>query len=363
MKESLRDRLGRHLLIGFEGDRFDHSLEKLLEAYRPAGVILFARNLTGGEQTFELLREIAAHLPPRPFLALDEEGGTVDRLKKILPPLPSAALVGQAGKPKNVQRFGETIGEAFRLLGFNLDFAPVLDLATEVSGVPLGSRTFAADADTVTDLAGAFIDGLVRQKILPCGKHFPGLGAAAADTHFSLPIVDKSMAKLWQEDLLPYRQLAAKLPLVLVGHASYKAYDHQSTLPASLSSSVVNGLLRRKMNYPGVVATDDLDMDAVTSHTRLEEIGVRALEAGCDLLVVGQKEKSIGKIVQGLERAVRQGELTEEQLEPSRQRIGRLQRNLPLPAKKFDQRGFEKLEKKFERIRTQYSEAPHRGAA
>ena len=104
-------------------------------------------------------------------------------------------------------------------------------------------------------------------------------------------------------------------------------------------------------------------MDAVTSHTPFEQIGVRALEAGCDLLLVGQKEESIGRIVQGLERAARQGELAEEQLEPSRQRIGRLQRNLPLPAKKFDTRGFEKLKKKFERIQTQYSEAPRRGAA
>lgn len=363
MNPSLRDRLGRHLLIGFEADRFDRSLETLLATYRPAGVILFARNLTTGEQTFELLREIAAHLPPRPFLALDEEGGTVDRLKKFLPPLPSAARVAETGDRAGVRRFGETIGEALRLLGFNLDFAPVLDLTTNVSGLPLGSRTFAADADTVTDLAGAFIDGLLRQKILPCGKHFPGLGSAAADTHFSLPIVDKPMARLWLEDLLPYRQLAAKLPMVLVGHASYKAYDDPSTPPASLSSSVVNGLLRRKMNYPGVVATDDLDMDAVTSHTPFEQIGVRALKAGCDLLLVGQKEESIGKIVQGLERAARQGEPAEEQLEASRQRIGRLQRNLPLPAKKFDKKGFEKLKKKFEHLRTQYSEAPRRGAA
>ena len=356
MKQFSKEHLSLHLILGFETDRFDRSLQTLLEIYRPGGLLLFARNLRTGEQTAELLRQIVAHLPYRPFLAIDQEGGSVDRLKEILPPLPSAERVLRTEKRSVSYQLGEVIGEGLRRLGFNLNFAPVLDLATPVSRTVLGSRTFGEDGGTVTEFANAFLEGLSRHRILSCGKHFPGLGGADADTHFHLPMVDKSMKKLWQEDLIPYRRLSADLPLILVSHACYKAYDFQSPLPACLSPAVVDGLLRRKLGYSGLVVTDDMDMGAITRKFSKQEAVVRALEAGCDMLVVGRHEGSLREIVSALESAVKQGRLSRERLKESRERIVRLQRNLPLPPSTFNVRAFEKLNHKFRRLSEQIDE-------
>ena len=356
MKQSWKEHLGQHLILGFETDRYDRSLQALLETYQPGGLLLFARNLRTGEQTAELLRQISTHLPYRPFLALDQEGGSVDRLKGILSPLPSAERVLRTGKRSLAYRLGEVIGEGLRRLGFNLNFAPVLDLAHPVSRSVLGSRTFGEDGETVTKFANAFLEGLSRHQVLSCGKHFPGLGGANADTHFHLPVVDKPMKKLWQEDLIPYCRLSANLPLIMVSHACYKAYDFQSPLPACLSPAVVDGLLRRKLGYSGLVVTDDMNMGAITRKFSRQEAALRALEAGCDMLVVGRHEGSLREIVSALESAVKQGRLSRERLQESREKIARLQRNLPLPPSTFNVRAFEKLNRKFVKLSEEIDE-------
>ena len=357
MNTSLMETLGQHLIIGFEAEQVDNSVRKLLDTYRPAGVILFARNLRTAEQTAQLVRDLYAHLPHRPFLSIDEEGGTVDRLKKFLPPLPSAESVARTGKPSLAHQQGDLIGAALRLLGFNLDFAPVLDLRTHTSREALAQRTFGDDPTQVTEFARSFIEGLKRHRILPCGKHFPGLGKAGADTHFHLPLVDEPMVGLWQQDMVPYRRLAKLLPLVLVGHACYKAYDFQTPVPASLSSRIIRDLLRQKMNYQGLVVTDDLEMGAITDSVPLREIGVRALEAGCDLLIVSRRERSIHEIMTGLEKAASKGSLDLGRLKESRARIARLRRGLAAPPASFNANEFAKLTQRFRQFSEQVQEA------
>lgn len=357
MKTSLLETLGQHLIMGFEGEQVDSSVRKLLDTYRPGGVILFARNLRTAEQTAKLLRDVCTILPYRPFLSVDEEGGTVDRLKKILPALPSAGSVGRTGQPSLAYRQGDLIGAALRLLGFNLDFAPVLDLGTRASRGALAERTFGDNPTEVTEFARSFIEGMKRHRVLPCGKHFPGLGSADADTHFHFPLVDKPMVKLWQQDLLPYRRLEKLLPMVMVGHACYKAFDYQTRVPASLSSRVIGGLLRRKMNLRGLVVTDDLEMGAITDNIPLREIGVRALEAGCDLLTVGRREHSIREIMAGLEKAASKGGLDLESLRASRARIARVRGKLPAPPASFNAGEFVKLTRRFRQFSEQVQEA------
>ena len=357
MKTSLKETLGQHLIIGFEAEQVDNSVRKLLDTYRPAGVILFARNLRTSEQTAQLVRDLYAHLSPRPFLSLDEEGGTVDRLKKILPPLPSAESVARTGRPSLAHHQGDLIGAALHLLGFNLDFAPVLDVSTHASRKTLTQRTFGDNPIQVTEFARSFIGGLKRHRILPCGKHFPGLGNAGADTHFHLPFVDEPMVGLWQKDLVPYRRLAKLLPMVLVGHACYKAYDFQTRVPASLSGRIVRGLLRQKINYQGLVVTDDLEMGAITDNIPLREIGVRALVAGCDLLIVSQRERSIHAIMTGLEKAASRGGLDLERLKESRTKIARVRQGLAKFPTSFNAKEFEKLTRRFKQFSEQIQKA------
>src|SRR5262249_46992584 len=151
--------------------------------------------------------------------------------------LPSPRAAARAGSPA-VRKLGELVGAGLKLLGFNTNFAPVLDLLTPISEAILGSRAFSSDGHEVARCAEAFVCGLTSHGVLACGKHFPGLGAARPTARQALPVVDKTMADLWRQDLVPYRELIGKLPLVMLSHCAYKAYDFEVTLPAALSSGV-----------------------------------------------------------------------------------------------------------------------------
>jgi beta-N-acetylhexosaminidase len=251
-------------------------------------------------QAHALLRECRKLLRTPPFLCVDMEGGTVDRLKRALAPSPSAAAVFASAKKKNFFRHGQLIGEACRTFGFNLDFAPVLDLALEPSRSVLASRAVSADPKKVITYAREFLRGLSSARVLGCGKHFPGLGEAALDTHFHLPSIFKSAAQLWDHDLLPYRQLHRNLPFILVAHALYP--EIAAGRPASLSPHWITSMLRGKMGYRGLVVTDDMEMQGVLADASIEEAAARAICAGADLLLVCRKEELITRAYEALVR-------------------------------------------------------------
>ena len=239
MSTSSREILGQHLILGLKSTQVNKTVRSFLDTYKPSGVILFARNLVSPEQTAQLNRELCSELSPNPFISMDEEGGPVDRLKKILPPLPSAESIAKTGNPSFANLQGDLIGCAFRLLGFNLNFAPVLDIGYSASKRILLKRTYGNNQNEVSKFANSFIRGLEKHQILSCGKHFPGLGTAREDTHSRLPLIVRSMVNLWQKDLIPYRRLLEHLPMVLVGHACYKAYDFHAPIPASVSTNII----------------------------------------------------------------------------------------------------------------------------
>jgi beta-N-acetylhexosaminidase len=204
--QDLHRQVGQLLIMGFDGLALDRKLAITLASLQPAGVILFARNIESAPQTWTLLRECqdASRLPM--FLCVDMEGGPVDRLKNVIAPAPPVEKVFSTGDSRLFRLHGGVVGLEVRALGFNTDFAPVLDLGLEDSRSVLTSRTVAADPRRVVRYAREFLLGLKAAKVLGCGKHFPGLGGANLDTHKELPGVRRSWKQIWTEDLLPYRQ-------------------------------------------------------------------------------------------------------------------------------------------------------------
>ncbi len=256
----------------------------LLRLLRPGGVILFRRNIEEAGQTTALLREAAEAAggdgPRTPFLrALDLEGGLVDRLRDLVGPTPSPAAVAVHGSAALARRHGELIGRACRLLGFHTPLAPVLDLASPV----LRSRSAGPTPDEVLAYAGPFIEGLHAERVLACGKHFPGLGGGALDSHHSTPSIARSFDQLWAEDLRPYRELAPKLDIVMAAHALYPKVDAKL---ASTSRYWLTEVLRRKLDYEGLVLSDDMEMGGLLSQTTIEEASLEALLAGTDMLEI-----------------------------------------------------------------------------
>jgi beta-N-acetylhexosaminidase len=300
--------IGQLLIIGFDGTRMSPHLASLLTKIQPAGVILFARNITAAEQTHALLRECQKCVATPLFTCVDLEGGTVDRFRSVLGPSPSPAEVFATGNRTLSRKHGRVIGESCRALGFNLDFAPVLDLAYEASRSVLSSRAVSDDPRQVVIYAREFLRGLGDAGVLGCGKHFPGLGEATLDTHHELPSVDKPLRKLWEQDMLPYRTLRRELPMIMVSHAAFPAVTKDRT-PASLSKKWITDILRKKIGYRGLVCSDDLEMSGVLAAApikqAIEQVTIGHIRAGGDLGLICHQEDFI---LRGYEALVRETE-------------------------------------------------------
>jgi beta-N-acetylhexosaminidase len=284
--------VGHLLVIGFDGTEVTPTLSAMLQRVQPAGVILFARNIVNAQQTHQLLKDCQAQVQERLFTCVDLEGGRVDRFRNLTGPAPSAAEVFSTGERRLFRKHGELIGKICAALGFNVDFAPVLDLAFEASRKVMSSRAFSTDPKSVVLYAREFLAGLMSAGVIGAGKHFPGLGESNLDSHHDLPVIKKTFSKLWEQDLAPYRLMKRVLPMVLVNHANYPAIT-RDPLPASLSKYWITDILRRRIGYRGLIASDDLEMGGVLAAAPIDEAATRFIAAGGDLCLICHQQELI----------------------------------------------------------------------
>jgi beta-N-acetylhexosaminidase len=289
MTISLRQAAGELLVVGLGGTELTGLERAWLKLVRPGGVILFKRNIVDVAQTRALLDEATGVCAPRCVRCVDVEGGTVNRLRDALAPLPSAQAVGAAmrdlHKPTLAREFGELIARAVKVFGFNTTLAPVVDLALPEAAEVLGSRPPGANAQDVIAFARAFFAGLATQGVVGCGKHFPGLGGATGDTHFVTPEIARTWQQIWNEDLVPYRELHAEMPMVMMNHAAYPATPGGNR-PASASDFWITKVLRKRIGYRGIILSDDLEMGGILKFLPVEEAAIAAVRAGSDLLEI-----------------------------------------------------------------------------
>ena len=299
--KSKSEEIGQLLIVGFDATEMTPRLTSLLTRLQPAGVILFARNIKTPEQTSRLLHECQKCVSTPLFTCVDLEGGRVDRFRDVLGPSPSPAEVFATGDRKLFRKHGQVLGANCRALGFNVDFAPVLDLAFEASRSVMTSRTVSADPRETVTYAREFLAGLREARVLGCGKHFPGLGEGTLDSHHELPVIDKPLKKLLAEDLLPYRLLRASLPLVMISHAAYPQVTHDRT-PASLSKIWITDILRKRIGYRKLIVSDDLEMGGVLSAAPTAGAAVSHIRAGGDLCLICHREDYITEAYEVLVR-------------------------------------------------------------
>lgn len=280
------------MIMGFDGSSMSTPLREMLGTFQPGGVILFPRNIDEAAQVHRLLRDSQKAVATPMFRCVDLEGGTVDRLRNVIAPAASVTDVSATGSKKLFRKHGRVIGEEARALGFNTDFAPSLDLAFEASKSVLRSRTVAANPKETIRFAREYLRGFRDAGVLGCGKHFPGLGEGNLDSHRKLPVIEKPWKKLWNEDLVPYREMHKELPFVMVAHACYPSVTGDR-VPASLSKKWMTDVLRKKIGYRGLIVSDDMDMGAVLSSASIEDAAVETLRAGADMFLVCQKEEHV----------------------------------------------------------------------
>ncbi|MHB1936770.1 MAG: beta-N-acetylhexosaminidase [Acidobacteriaceae bacterium] len=282
---ALRHRIGSLLIVGVESTTLTALEMAWLRSLQPSGLILFRRNIEAAAQVHGLWRSAASTLQQPYFRCVDLEGGTVDRLRDLVGPTPSAADVAATNRPAVFRAQGAFIGRMLHALGFNLNLAPVLDLALQVSRGVMGTRVVSANPEKVIAYAREFIAGLQQYEVLACGKHFPGLGGGSLDSHHATPNIRRTWEQVWETDLEPYRVLASKLPLVMVDHAAYPKIERPA-LPASLSRFWIQNVLREKLRYRGLVISDDMEMGGVLNHASPESAAIEAIAAGTDLLEI-----------------------------------------------------------------------------
>ena len=297
--------------------------KKALEQYPVGGIVYFAKNLEDREQTVALLENTQSYAKIPLFLGVDEEGGTVSRVgsnpEMGVPSVGDMRSLGKQQDPAVVHAAGQDIGGGLHALGFNLDFAPVADVAQGADSV-IGSRSFGSDPELCASLAGVIVKSLRAEGIVSCLKHFPGYGSATVDDHNGTSIVEKSLSELEACDLIPFQSIIAaegSVPFVMVSHLSYPSVTGSDT-PADLSSSIVTDILRDKLEYQNVIITDSHSMASITDHYSAGDAAVKALEAGCDMILM---PSDLQAVFDAVKAAVADGTLSQARIDESVLRI------------------------------------------
>jgi beta-N-acetylhexosaminidase len=333
---TLRAMIGQMLLVGFRGAELTDNAPILrdIREHNLGGVILFDRdaylrswdrNIASPDQLRALTARLRAEAATPLFIAVDQEGGRVRRLKEDrgFPPSPSAKTMGQ-GAPEDTRREGEETGALLAGLGINLNFAPVVDVDVNPQSPAIGAleRSFSADPGQVALHAQAFAQGLRARGVLSCLKHFPGHGSAMADSHLGLTDISRTWSP---RELIPYEILIPHKasPLIMCGHLYLRQFDEE--YPCTLSPAVLTTLLRSRLGFDGVIVSDDMQMRAITDHYGLDEAILRAVEAGVDIVVFGNNldydPEITAKAVEILVRGVQSGRLSAERITASWERI------------------------------------------
>ena len=322
----LKTKIGQMFMIGFQGKRIEEGLARSIKDIRPGALIIFGRNISSARQLSDLIhsaQEAAVSVSGVPLLvATDQEGGDVIRVKTTIP-LPSPLAFGKSGTPELTEKAGEATGRLLKTLGINMNLAPVLDISDPRKKTFVGTRSYGRDPHLVANLGLRFATGLSNSGVLPTGKHFPGHGGVSEDSHLSTPEKDVSLETILKQDLVPFSKVQERLQdqwAIMLAHVAFPKLD-PTGVPATFSKPIIQGLLREKVGFKGIVLTDDIAMAGADRIKEIDERVIRSIEAGVDMVLVPWNSRQQRRLVQAVEKAVLSGRIPEERINESVLRI------------------------------------------
>lgn len=316
---SKTEKIGQMVMIGIQGTKVDDDSLYMLNQYHMGGVILFDRNMESPEQVKQLTSDLQAQSNEKVplFIGIDEEGGDVVRMAEKLTPPPSQKEIGATGDIEQAKTWAIKTAKSLKDMGINVNFAPVADVGSN------DKRSYSTDTNTVIDFVRAATKGYQQENIIYSLKHFPGIGKGKVDSHIDSSSIDVAKEILMTEDILPFKTIIDENDpndyFILVSHLKYPALDEE--YPASLSSKIMTDLLRNKLGYKGIIITDDMEMGAVANHNDFRSIGVNAVKAGADIVLVCHEYEHQQEVYLGLLDAVNSGEISQERIDESVKRI------------------------------------------
>ncbi|MGB7341306.1 MAG: glycoside hydrolase family 3 protein [Phototrophicaceae bacterium] len=325
---SLEQKVGQMFVMSFFGSQLNIEATDLLASWQPGAVVLLPSNLETPQQITQLTNAIQSTLVANDglpaFIAVDQEGGIIAHLEEGFTRWAVPSLLTATQNPDLAYEFGQALGTELRAVGINMNLAPVADLQTNLDNPIIGRRSFGHDPALVSPIIASVIDGMQDNGVMATVKHFPGHGDTVADSHLELPLLNLSQDDLLQRELLPFiSAIEADTGAVMVAHIYFPQIDSESDTPSSLSSNIINGILRDTLNYQGLVITDALDMDAIDTVYSPAEAAIRAIEAGNDLILLGAHISPQNQIdaMQAVVDAVRAGIIAETRIDASVNRI------------------------------------------
>lgn len=317
-----RDSVLARFMLGFEGDSLPAELAEYL-AQGLAGVVLYHRNYSSAQRLRELTAEIRRAAGRPVLIGIDQEGGTRFALREPFTAWPSAAELGRAADLAFVEELAQAMAVELRAAGCNLNFAPMLDLHVNAESPVTRDRSFGGDPHHVAQMCIAFDKGLRAGGVLSCAKHFPGHGDAAVDPHLDLPVFKGTMARLESTELVPFAAaVATGVPMTMTAHILLPQIDPEN--PASLSRLVLDGILRRRMGYRGVILADDLGMGAIAKRYGSGEATVRTLRAGTDIAMLCHDWAGVAPAIAAVRKARQEKQFDEVEWDVAIDRVERV---------------------------------------
>jgi beta-N-acetylhexosaminidase len=311
------------LAVGFTGASSPPDELRDLMGRGVRSAILFKRNIGTAEQVASLTAEIKRSSPEPFLLCVDQEGGRVARLRDGFTSIPSMRALGRTSDPALARAVGRILARELRAVNIDLDFAPVLDVDTNPDNPVIADRSFGPDVALVSRMGAALIAGLQESGVAACGKHFPGHGDTAQDSHYDLPRLPHSMERLGRVELPPFKAAVdAGVAMIMTSHVIFEPLD--SRYPATMSRPALDGILRDQMRYDGVVISDDLEMKAIADHFELEDVIIRGVNAGCDLFALCHSADLQNQFIDILVHAAERGDVTRQRIEQANRRLDAL---------------------------------------
>ena len=331
-----RELAGRLIMVRITGTALDAATSAFLQTNAVRGACLFRNNMVDAAQLTRLNQDLRAVMGPTSLIALDQEGGAVVRATWVPAP-PSAMALGAADDTGLAEQTGAAVGRAVKALGFNWNFAPVLDLNNNPHNPVIAERSFGADPARATALALAWMAGSESAGVACCVKHFPGHGDTSVDSHRDLPTVDKPLAELEQFEFAPFRQAAASAAAMMTAHIVYPTLDPE--FPATMSRPILTGLLREQWGYQGVIITDAMDMHAIAHRYGAGQAAVRALVAGADMVMALGAAEIQEETIAAIAAAIDDGTLAIADVEAKLARLDALAVRYPCAAREYAEDG------------------------
>ena len=330
----IRRHIGQLAIAGFAGESIPADLKAIAREFDLGGIILFARNVSAPEQVAEISREartMAQELPL--WVSVDQEGGRVARLKAPFTIWPPMLTLGRSGDERLAARFATALAAELKAVGITLDYTPVLDILTNPKNPVIGDRALAERAEDVARLGRTIVRVLQREGIAACGKHFPGHGDTAVDSHHELPLVEHPPDRIDAVELVPFRAAIDEgVAAIMTAHILMPAFDEER--PATLAPAIVDGLLKKKLGFGGLVLSDDLEMRAISGRYGIPEATVAAIAAGCDaVLMCGASQGPQAAALEALIKAVEGGTLPVKRVEDALARHRRIKERFLAPAR------------------------------